>query len=109
MVVAIALAGCSDWAPIHNARDFEGQRVKVEAAGHEEIVIDEVVTCDDDGFVIASQASDCHEKRTFDTRRDKVLAIDKDTKSSVGLVVAGVLASIFIPAAIVGSAILSAH
>jgi hypothetical protein len=46
---------------------------------------------------------------TYDTRRVKVLAVDKDTKATVGFVVAGVLAAIFVPAAIVGSTILSSR
>lgn len=105
----VLLVGCSDWKPIHSAHDVEGQRVKIEAKGKEDVVIDEVVTCDDAGFIIASQVSDCRDDHTFDTRRDKVQVFDKDTKSSVGLIVVGVLTSIFVPAAIVGSAILSSR
>jgi hypothetical protein len=110
VIVASALAGCSDWAPVHTARDIEGQRVKVQAAGKDS-VIEEVVVCDEDGFIIANEVADCHgtPERTFDTRRDKVLVHQKDTKASVGLVVVGILAAIFVPAGIVGGAILSAR
>jgi len=106
---AIALGACSDWKPIKNAHDYEGQRVKVEVAHGDPTILESVVTCDDDGFVIANEAHDCADKHTFDTRRDKVSVHDGDAKSSVGLVVTGILAAIFVPVAIVGSAILTSH
>jgi len=110
VVIAGALTGCSDWTPVRNARDVEGQSVKVESRG-KEVAIDAVVLCDDAGFIIASQVSDCRDspQLTFDTRRDKVLVVNKDTKSSVGVLVAGILTAIVVPIAIVGSAILSSH
>jgi hypothetical protein len=110
-VIASLLVGCSEWSPLRSARDVEGQRVRVQAAGKEEVVIEEVVTCDDKGFIIASQVSDCREnpERTFDTRRDKVSVHDKDTKSSIGIAVACILACIFVPAGIVGTAIISSR
>ena len=111
LVVAASLTtACSDWTPIRNAHDYAGQAVKVEAAG-KEIHIDEVVTCDESGFVIADQESDCSADppRTFDTRRDHVLIHDKDTRGTVGVVVAGVLTAILVPVAIVGSKMLTGH
>ncbi len=105
----VALAGCSEWAPIRSARDLEGQQVKIEAHGKEAVVIEQVVTCDDEGYVIANQVSDCRENpaATFDTRRDKVLVHDGSAKSNVGYIVACVLAAVFVPAGIVGTAILT--
>jgi hypothetical protein len=108
-VVALASAACSDWTPIRNAHDYAGQAVRVETAG-KDIHIDEVVTCDDTGFVIASDESDCTGDRPrYDTRRDKVLIHDKDTRGTVGMVVAGVLGAVLIPTAIVGGKILTGH
>jgi hypothetical protein len=101
VLVPVWMLGCSDWTPIKNARDVEGQRVRIEADG-QRIVIDEVVVCDTPGYVIAKQDVDCQEGRplTFDTRRDKVSVYSGDGKANAGLVVAGVLAAILIPAAI---------
>ena len=101
-----ALLGCSDWTPVKSASDVEGQLVRVESPGKETVVVDEVVLCDKSGFVFSADSRDCQET-TYDTRRDKVWKHDKDTKSSVGLVVTGILTAIFVPAAIVGSAILA--
>ncbi len=109
LAVSVLAAGCSDWTPVKTARDIEGQRVRVQTGG-KEIVIEEVALCDDDGFVVARDRSECHgdTEQTYDTRRDKVLVVDKDMKATVGIVVAGVLTAIFVPVAVVGSAILSA-
>jgi hypothetical protein len=81
-----------------------GQRVKVTSAG-QELVIDEVVTCDKAGFIVAKQAVDCREgpPLTFDTRRDKVSVFDNSAKTNVGLVVVGIVAAVLLPVAIVGS------
>jgi hypothetical protein len=108
-IAALALAGCSDWTPVKNANDVQGVTVKVRAEGKDEVVVDEVVPCDEKGFVFAKQASDCSEgsTATFDTRRDKVLVHSKDSTDSVGYIVVGVLTAIFVPFAIVGSAMLS--
>jgi hypothetical protein len=100
-----ALVGCSDWSPVKNAHDVEGQVVRVESAG-KETTVDEVVLCDSSGFLFAGQTSDCKDS-AFDVRRDKVLKHDKDTKSTVGLIVTGILTAIFVPVAIVGTTILS--
>jgi hypothetical protein len=101
-----ALLGCSDWTPVKSARDAEGQLVRVQEPGKETVVIDEVVLCDTSGFVFSGDSRDCQET-TYDTRRDKVWKHDKDTKGTVGLVVTGILTAIFVPAAVVGSAILA--
>lgn len=105
---ASALGGCTEWVPLRNAHDRDGERVRV-VSGKKQIMIAELVTCDDDGFVIAKQTSDCGGDApiTFDTRKDKISIFEKDTTSSVGIVVATVLASIFVPAGIVGSVLLS--
>ena len=104
----LALVGCSDWSQVKDAHDVEGQLVRVESKGKES-TIDEVVLCDTKGFVIAGQTSDCTDPQaqTFDVRRDKVLKHDKDTKETVGLVVTGILTAILVPAAIVGSKVLT--
>ncbi len=103
-----ALVGCSDWSQVKNAHDVEGQLVRVESKGKES-TIDEVVLCDSSGFVIAGQTSDCTDPKaqTFDVRKDTVLKHDKDTKTTVGLVVTGILTAIFVPAAVVGGKILT--
>ncbi len=106
--VLVFAVGCAEWTPIRSAHDVEGQRVKVESAG-KQIEIDAVVTCDDKGFIIANVLSDCGDHHTFDTRRDKVRVHDGEAKSNVGIVVTAILAAIFIPAGIVGTAILTAH
>lgn len=111
LALAAALAtACSDWTPIHNANDYVGQGVRVESAG-KEIHIDEVVTCDSSGLVIASDESECHgdPPHTYDLRRDKVLIHDKDTKGTVGVVITGVLTAIVVPVAVVGTKILTGH
>jgi hypothetical protein len=110
VVIACTVAGCSDWTPIRNARDVEGQRVKVEGRGPE-VVIEEVVTCDKEGFIISSDVADCrgNPKLTYDTRRDKVLVHDKDSLSTAQIALASAFAAIFVPVAIVGSALLSAR
>jgi hypothetical protein len=110
VVIACTVAGCADWTPIRNARDVEGQRVKVETAG-KEVVIEEVVTCDAAGFIISSDVADCRgdRKLTYDTRRDKVLVHEKDSLSSLQIALASAFAAIFVPVAIVGSALLSAR
>lgn len=109
--LAIALAGCSEWTPIRNARDVDGQRVRVEIPGRPDVDIDALVLCDDKGFVIASTDSECRgdSKVTYDTRREKILVHDGETKSNVGIVVTAVLAAIFVPIGIVGTAILTSH
>ena len=107
-LMVCALPACASWVPVHSAREAEGRRVKIEIAGHE-TVIDQAITCDDEGFILAETETDCREnpERTFDTRRVKVIAQQENTKSnSVGYVVACVLAAIFVPAGIVGSVIL---
>ncbi len=103
------LVGCSDWSQVKDAHDVEGQLVRVESKDGKESTIDEVVLCDADGNVIAGDAHDCKDPNatTFDVRRDKVLKHDKDTKTTVGLVVTGILTGIFVPAAYVGSQILA--
>lgn len=102
------VVGCSDWSQVKNAHDVEGQLVRVESNGKER-TIDEVVLCDSSGYVIAGQTSECTDPKaqTFDTRRDKVLKHDKDTKTTVGLVVTGILSAVLVPAAIVGSKVLA--
>lgn len=108
--VALSLTtACSDWTRIRSAHDYAGQAVKVELPD-KDVHIDEVVTCDASGFVIAEETSDCSApSRTFDTRRERVLIHDKDTRGTVGMVVAGVLTAILVPAAIVGGKILMGH
>ena len=111
LVLACALSACATWVPAHSAREVEGQRVKVEVAG-KEVDIDASVTCDDEGFVLAADESDCrdHPEKTFDARRYKVIAQQENPKTrSVGYVVACVLAAIFVPAGIVGGALLGVH
>jgi hypothetical protein len=93
---------------VRNAHDIEGQRVKVESHG-KDVVIEEVVVCDDAGTLVAAKPRDCRWPETrYDIRRDKVRAFSNEAKSSVGLVVVGILAALLIPPAIVGSAILTA-
>jgi hypothetical protein len=110
VVIACTVVGCSDWKPIRNARDVAGQHVRVEAGG-KEVDIEEVVTCDAAGFIISNDVADCRDnpQLTYDTRRDKVLVHDKDSLSSVQIALAGAFAAIFVPVAIVGSALLSAR
>lgn len=100
-----ALVGCSDWSQVKNAHDVDGQLVRVESKGKES-TIDEVAVCD--AYVIAGQASDCSDPNAqkFDTRKDKVLKHDRDTRATVGLVVTGILTAVLVPAAIVGSKLL---
>lgn len=102
------VVGCSDWSQVKNAHDVEGQLVRVESNGKES-TIDEVVLCDSSGYVIAGQTSECADPKaqTFDVRRDKVLKHDKDTKTTVGLVVTGILSAVLVPAAIVGTKVLT--
>lgn len=109
-LLVLATAGCSDWTPIRSAKDYEGQRVRIES-GAKPVVIDELVLCDNDGYLIARKDVDCQQPGPplkFDTRRDKVsLYSPGDVKGKADVVVAGVLAAILIPAAIVVSAYFS--
>jgi len=112
LAVGVALtAGCSDWKQIKNAHDYVGYGVNVERAGSEPVHIDEVVTCDSAGFVIAAEQGDCEADppRTFDTRRDHVLIHEKDTRETVGVVIVGVLTSMVVAAATVAGTVLSGH
>lgn len=106
-VLAVVTAGCSDWTPIRNARDVEGMRAKIETGGKpsRETVIDELVVCDDPGYIVAKRAVDCREgpPLTYDTRRDKVSVYTHDGMSNVQVVVLSLVATILIPAAIAGS------
>jgi hypothetical protein len=103
----LVLVGCSDWRQVKNARDIEGQLVRVESHGKES-TIDEVVLCDTSGFVIAGDSRDCADPSApkFDTRHDKVLEHFRDSKAAVGLVVTGILTGVLVPAAIVGTKVL---
>ncbi|HEX4513355.1 MAG TPA: hypothetical protein VGH87_24900 [Polyangiaceae bacterium] len=105
-VMVVALSGCSDWTQVKNAHDAEGQLVRVESKGKEPTTVDELILCDKEGFLFAGDSRDC-EDAPFDVRKDKVFKHDKDTKSSVGMWVAGVLTAIVVPLGIVGTAILS--
>ena len=100
------MCGCSDWSPVKNAHDVEGQLVRVESPGKKAETVDEVVLCDDKGFVFAGDSRDCKDE-PYDVRKDKVFKHDKDTKGTVGIVVTGILTAIFVPFAIVGSTILA--
>ena len=107
-VIFVALCGCSDWAPVKNAHDVEGQLVRVESKGKETATVDEVVLCDSAGLVFAGDSRGCAaDGPVYDVRKDKVFKHVSDTKGTVGLVVTGILTAIFVPAAIVGSAMLS--
>ena len=110
LLLAGALSACASWVPAHSAREVEGRSVKVVVAG-KEVAIDEAVTCDDEGFVLAAQSSDCDRpERTFDARRYKVLAREDNPKATTaGYVVACVLAAIFVPAGVVAGAMLGVH
>ena len=108
VLFAALSVGCSDWTPVRTARDLDGQRVKVEAKG-ESVVIDEVSVCDRDGYLIARRDVDCQEDGPplkYDTRREKV-SVHAEGKTNASTVVAIVIASILIPAAIAGSIYLS--
>ena len=105
-VICVALCGCSDWSQVKNAHDVEGQLVRVESKGKEAATVDEVVLCDTQGFVFAGDSRDCKDE-PYDFRKDKVFKHVRDTKSTVGIVVTGILTAIFVPFAVVGSTILS--
>jgi hypothetical protein len=102
---ALCVAGCSDWSPVKNAHDVEGQLVRVETKGKETQTVDEVVLCDTKGFIFAGDSRDCKDE-PFDVRKDKVFKHDRDSRGTVGLVVTGILTAIFVPVAIVGSQML---
>jgi len=110
-VGATLTAGCSDWKPIRNANDYAGYGANVERAGKETVHLDELVTCDASGFVIAAEQGDCEADppRTFDTRRDRVLVHEKDTRETVGVIIVGVLTSMAVAAATVAGTVLSGH
>ncbi len=110
VVLGAALSACGTWVPAHSAREVEGRKVKVQAHG-KEVVIDEAITCDDEGYVVAAQMSDCDDpNRAFDTRVYPIVARAENAKADqVGYVVAAVLAAIFVPAGIIGSAVLGIH
>jgi hypothetical protein len=105
-LIFVAMCGCSDWSPVKNAHDVEGQLVRVEQKGKETQTVDEVVLCDTQGFLFAGDSRDCKDE-AFDVRKDKVFKHDRDTKGTVGIVVTGILTAIFVPFAIVGSTILA--
>jgi len=105
-VILVALCGCSDWSQVKNAHDVEGQLVRVESPGKEPQTVDEVVLCDTAGVRFAGSSIDCKDE-AFDMRTDKVFKHVRDTKSTVGLVVTGILTAIFVPVAVVGSTILT--
>ena len=107
-MIFVALCGCSDWSPVKNAHDVEGQLARVEPAGKPMATVDEVVLCDSAGYVFAGDSRDCKDKdNAFDVRTDKVYKHVRDTKGTVGLVITGILTAIFVPVAIVGSNMLS--
>src|SRR5262249_48860338 len=104
--IFVALCGCSDWTPVKNAHDVEGQLVRVEPPGKERETVDEVVLCDTQGFVFAGDSRDCKDA-PYDVRKDKVFKHVADTKGTIGVVVTGILTAIFVPVAIVGSTMLA--
>lgn len=105
-VIFVALCGCSDWSQVKNAHDVEGQLVRVESKGKETQTVDEVVLCDSAGFVFAGDSRDCKDE-PYDVRKDKVFKHIRDTKTTVGIVVTGILTAVITPVAIVGSKILT--
>lgn len=109
-VIFVALCGCSDWSQVKNAHDVEGQLVRVESKGKETQTVDEVVLCDSAGFVFAGDSRDCAPESgvpPYDVRKDKVFKHVRDTKTTVGIVVTGILTAVITPVAIVGSKILT--